>query len=152
LSETGILQPIEFDLIGGNTCEAGNSTRIAHVITPLPRHKLPCIFNATSLLAVEPMIFRLHDKEYRRATAVEIVRDLEREMRDYPHTGGALRQFLVWSLAQLESQIPARELDLARRVSDETLAFSYLCLLDRYDIGQLTLEANRSSSNEHALP
>ncbi len=98
------------------------------------------------------MIFRLHDKEYRRATAVEIVRDLERETRDYPHTGGALRQFLAWSLAPLEGQIPVRELDLARRVSDETLAFSYLCLLDKYDIGQLAVEPDPSSSSEHALP
>jgi len=45
-----------------------------------------------------------------------------------------------------------RELDLARRVSDQTLAFSYLCLLDKYDIGQLTVETDPSSSNEHALP
>ena len=83
------------------------------------------------------MIFRIHDKEYRRATAVEIVRDMEREADDYPHAGDTLRQFLQWSLSQLESQIPVRELDLARHVSDETLAFSYLCLLDMYGIGQV---------------
>ena len=88
------------------------------------------------------MIFRIHDKEYRRATAVEIVRDMERAAQDYQHAGGSLRQFLVWSLAQLENRIPVRELDLARRVSDETLAFSYLCLLDMYGIGQLTEETH----------
>ena len=98
------------------------------------------------------MIFRIHDKEYRRATAVEIVRDMERGTQDYPQAGGALRQFLAWSLTQLEGQIPVRELDLARRVRDQTLAFSYLCLLDKYDIGQLTVETDPSSSNEHALP
>jgi predicted metal-dependent hydrolase len=86
------------------------------------------------------MIFHIHGKEYRRQTAVEIVRDLEREAGGYRRTDGALRQFLDWSLARLEAQIPARELALARRVSDETLAFSYLCLLDKYAVGRLTVE------------
>ena len=86
------------------------------------------------------MIFRTGGKYYRGATAVEIARALERDAADYPYPGQTIRQFLLWSLNRLRDHVPPRELDLSDRLDDEALAFSYLCLCDEYDVGELTVE------------
>ena len=86
------------------------------------------------------MIFRIEGKEYTCATAVEVVREMERDSTDYSHRGETLRQFLSWSLAQLSDHIPLRELDLSNSVSDEKLALNFLCLCDEYGVGTLWLE------------
>ena len=86
------------------------------------------------------MIFRTGGKFYRGATAVEIARALERDAADYPYPGQTIRQFLLWSLNQLRDHVPPRELDLSDRLDDEALAFSYLCLRDEYDVGEITVE------------
>ena len=83
------------------------------------------------------MIFWIGPTAYSSASAVAIVREMERNAPDYPHKGGSLRQFLRWSFAQLGDNIPSRELALSNQVSDETLALSFLCLLDEYGLGEL---------------
>ena len=84
------------------------------------------------------MVFRAGEKEYRGASALEIVQALRREAaRD----GGArptLRQFLLESLEQLRDRIPLRELDVSDRLGDEMLALSYLYLRDEFGAGELS--------------
>lgn len=83
------------------------------------------------------MIFRTGLKRYCGTSATEIVRQMECEAAQYPYEGGTLHQFLNWSLAQLSDRIPPRELDLSAQLNEETLALSYLCLLEEYKLGEL---------------
>jgi hypothetical protein len=83
------------------------------------------------------MVFIGNGKEYAGATSVEVVREMERDADAYPHRGGSLRAFLRWSLDGLADRIHMRELDIGAHLADETLAFSYLCLLDQHGIGRL---------------
>jgi len=80
------------------------------------------------------MIFIYNDKKYFGKTAVRIVRAVESDAAGYAGKGGAIRDFLVWSLERMADQIPERELDVSLKLSDETIAFNYLCLLDNYQI------------------
>jgi hypothetical protein len=98
------------------------------------------------------MVFSSNGKEYAGATAAGIVREMERDARAYPHRGGTLRAFLRWSLDGLADRVHMRELDLGAHLADETLAFSYLCLLERYGIGRLDDSPTdpASGSNRHA--
>ncbi|HEV2913774.1 MAG TPA: hypothetical protein VGX92_10895 [Pyrinomonadaceae bacterium] len=86
------------------------------------------------------MIFQIDGKNYQDESALAIVHALEQEAMDYPHRGRPIRQFMLWSLNQLRDCVPPRELDLSDRLDDEALAFSYLCLCDEYDVGELTVE------------
>ncbi len=83
------------------------------------------------------MVFNSNGKEYAGATSVEVVREMERDADAYPRRGDTLREFLRWSLAGLADRVHMRELDLGAHLADETLAFSYLCLLERHGIGRL---------------
>ena len=83
------------------------------------------------------MIFRLGEKEFSGTSATDVVRALEREDKEYQHCGGSIRQYLSWSLNQLGSSVPARDLDVSDRLDDEALALAYLVLLDEYGIGEL---------------
>ena len=83
------------------------------------------------------MIFRLNEKEVSGTSAVNVVRALECEDREYQHCGGSIRQYLSWSLNQLGGSVPARDLDVSDRLDDEALALAYLVLLDEYGIGAL---------------
>lgn len=84
------------------------------------------------------MIFRFNDKEYRGATAIEVVAQMERDETDFAaQNDGTLRQFLEWSLKKLSDRLPPRELELSPRVSDEVQAHSYLSLRHDYGIGEL---------------
>src|SRR6185295_16445559 len=76
------------------------------------------------------MIFRLQEKEVRGTSAVDVVRALEREDKQYRHCGGPLRQYLSWSLNRLGGSVPARDLGPSDRLEDEALALNYLLLLD----------------------
>lgn len=93
------------------------------------------------------MIFICDGKEYAGATSVEVVREMERDADAYPHHGDTLRAFLRWSLAGLADHVHMRDLDLGAHLTDETLAFSYLCLLDEHGIGRL----NDTSSPKPSL-
>lgn len=82
------------------------------------------------------MIFRFKEKDYTGATAMEIVRKLEMDTKNYPFRGQSTRQFLLWSLNRLGNNLPPRELHLSTRLEDETLALSYLHLCDEYGAGK----------------
>lgn len=83
------------------------------------------------------MIFIFNDKRYSGETAVEIVREIERDTPDYEPVGTRVQDFLTWSLARLADAIPLRELEISPHLGDETIAFNYLCLLDNYGLGVL---------------
>lgn len=91
----------------------------------------------------EVMIFRAGGKEYRGASALEIVQALKREAA--PARGGAqpVRHFLLESLEQLGDRIPLREIDVSDRLDDEMLALSYLYLRDEFGAGELRDVPNR---------
>ncbi len=83
------------------------------------------------------MIFRTDGKEYTGATAVEIVSQMARDAAGFTaQTSDIFYEFLQWSLAGFSDYLPARELDLSTRVSDEILARGYLSLRHDYDIGE----------------
>jgi hypothetical protein len=84
------------------------------------------------------MIFQMEGKEYYGYSAISIVRALASNSTDFRSSTGTLREFLLWSLFNLRDRVPLRELDLGDHLSDETLAFSYLCMLDEYHIGILS--------------
>lgn len=83
------------------------------------------------------MIFRLNEKEFRGTSAVNVVRALEREDKEYRDRGGPIRDYLTWSLNRLGGNVPARDLDPSDRLEDEALALDYLLLLDEYGIGNM---------------
>ena len=85
------------------------------------------------------MIFRFNDKEYRGATAVEVVAQMERDDADFAavQSGGTIQEFVKWSLKKLSDRLPPRELDLSPRVSDEVQAHGYLSLRHDFGIGEL---------------
>ena len=83
------------------------------------------------------MIFRQGEKEFCGPSAVEVVRALERDDKEYRHCGESIRQYLSWSLSQLGGSVPARDLDVSDRLEDEALALAYLVLLDEYGMGEL---------------
>ena len=88
------------------------------------------------------MVFRLDKKDYCGNTAVDIVRALESDTKEYPHRGQPVRIFLKWSLQALSKQIPPRDMHLSKRMKVEELALSYLCLRDEYGAGQLLIDCN----------
>lgn len=81
------------------------------------------------------MIFIYRNKKYLGKSAVKIVRAIERDTAEYQNQTGAIQDFLTWSLARMADRIPMRELEVSPHLSDETIAFNYLCLLDNYEIG-----------------
>ena len=83
------------------------------------------------------MTFRTRGKDFRGRSAVEVVRELERDDSKYRYSGGAIRQYLIWSLDQLGSTIPPRDLAVSDRLDDETLALGFLLLLDECGVGQM---------------
>ncbi|MBA3599773.1 MAG: hypothetical protein H0W45_00830 [Acidobacteria bacterium] len=90
------------------------------------------------------MIFIHQRKKYLGKTAVKIVRAIERDTAEYENQMGTIREFLIRSLTRMADRIPERELDVSPHLSDETIAFNYLCLLDNYEIG--TFYDTRSAS------
>ncbi len=84
------------------------------------------------------MIFRFKNKEYKGATAVEIVNRIAYDTADFAaKTVNLQREFLRWSLDKMSDRLPPRELDLSERVSDEVQARGYLSLRHDYGIGEL---------------
>ncbi|CAN5137490.1 hypothetical protein BH20ACI1_BH20ACI1_13500 [soil metagenome] len=84
------------------------------------------------------MIFRFKNKEYRGATAVEVVNRIACDSADFTaKTVNLQREFLRWSLNEMSDSLPLRELDLSERVSDEIQAHGYLSLRHDYGIGEI---------------
>ena len=94
------------------------------------------------------MIFIYRNKKYLGKSAVKIVRAIERDTAEYENQNETIQDFLIWSLARLADRIPMRELEVSPHLSDETIAFNYLCLLDNYEIG--TFYDTRSSASAPA--
>jgi len=90
------------------------------------------------------MIFRLRGKDVRGRSAIEVVRALERDDKEYRYCGAPIRQYLNWSLKKLSDSVPPRDLDLSDRLEDEPLALGYLLLLDEYGVGKILEPTNRS--------
>jgi hypothetical protein len=87
--------------------------------------------------AEEAMIFKQGVTKYQSTSAGGIIRQMQHEAVGFKGAHDSLYPFLLWSLTHLENQIPFRELDLNELVDEETLALSYLCLLERYGLGEL---------------
>jgi hypothetical protein len=83
------------------------------------------------------LIFWLDSRVYRGSSAAEIVRKMERDSMKFRREGGTLYDFISWSLLQLDDHIPQRELAISEKVGEETMALSFLCLLDRFGLGEL---------------
>ena len=90
------------------------------------------------------MIFSLRGKDVTGRSAIEVVRALERDDKEYCHGGGPIRQYLMWSLGRLNGSVPPRDLDLSDSLEDESLALGYLLLLDEYAWVKLWSPSNRS--------
>lgn len=85
------------------------------------------------------MTFQFNGKKYAGASALDVVRAIERDAGEYPHGGRSIRQFLRWSLERLYDSLPPRDLDLSDRLEDDELALSYLYLRDEYGAGRLSI-------------
>ena len=85
---------------------------------------------------ISNMTFSIGEKHYSGVSALEIIRALQCDMMGNRSQRLSLRQFLLWSLSQLDDRIPLRELDVSDRLSDEVVALNYLYLRDDYGAGQ----------------
>jgi hypothetical protein len=83
------------------------------------------------------MRFRIDGTEYAGASALDIVEAMRREASRKGHECPTPLEFLRRAHAELRERVPARELDVSERLSDDTLALSYLCLCDEYGVGEL---------------
>ena len=93
------------------------------------------------------MIFWMDSTSYSGSSAIEIIGKIERDTTEYLQEEGTTRDFIAWSLLKLSDQLPLRELDISDKVTDETLALSYLCLLDQYGLGELNTLPNAKEQN-----
>src|ERR1044071_2326978 len=116
---------------------AGN-THAAQVISQILRMPFPGIISSGlgHTLRNKTMIFWTGSTVYAGSSAIEIVRKIKQDATDYIREG-TVRDFIEWSLSKLSDHLPLRELAVSDRVTDETLALSYLCLLDQYGLGEL---------------
>jgi hypothetical protein len=81
------------------------------------------------------IVFVYAGTEYVRGTAVEIVRAIVGK----PGATGDVRRVVRDALAALADQVHTRELDVGSRLSDEAVAFNFLCLLDEQGLGRLRM-------------
>ena len=82
------------------------------------------------------MIFWIGERQYSGTSAVQIVRAIEHDDNEYCNHGGPIRDYMTFYLNRLTVRVSARDLDLSDRLEDETLARSYLLLLDEYGLGE----------------
>ena len=91
------------------------------------------------------LTFQCNGKNYAGASALDVVRAIERDTAQYPHGGRPIRQFLRWSLERLYDSLPPRDLDLSDRLEDNELALTYLYLRDEYGAGKLSMSKARAA-------
>lgn len=96
------------------------------------------------------MIFLYNGKEYAAPTAVEIVRRMARDEQGCEVQGDAFRDYLCRSIAGLADRIHMRELGISHYLSEEKLAFNYLCLLDECDAGCLDVSSGEPKARIEA--
>ena len=97
------------------------------------------------------MIFWMDSTSYSGSSAIEIIRKMERDTIEYLQKEGTTRDFIAWSLLKLSDRLPPRELAVSDKVTDETLALSYLCLLDQYGLGELDILADTKGRNSACM-
>ena len=95
------------------------------------------------------MIFRFRGKEFEGVSWIDVVRSLERDDKEYRSCGGPIRQYLAWSLKQLNGAVGPRDIDLSDQLEDETLALGYLLLLDEYGVGEVVGPIDRPEGVIH---
>ena len=106
------------------------------VLLSLGRAGLSKIFMSKTEVA-QMLTFTFKGKEYRGASALDVVRAMEADTEHYPHRGRSVRLFLIWSLERLCHRLPPRDLHLSDQLADDELALSYLYLRDEYGAGKL---------------
>jgi len=94
------------------------------------------------------MRFIYEGREYAGENAVEILRGMEGDAGLCPEGRFSVRKFVSRSLASLSDRIHQRELETSDHLPDETLALSYLCLLDDYAVGRLDMPAKDNGAPE----
>ena len=85
------------------------------------------------------MRFLYESKEYEGRSAVEILREINQDVKLCADPCFSVKAFVRRSLASMADRIHQRELDASDHLSEETLAMNYLCLLDEYGIGRLDI-------------
>jgi hypothetical protein len=92
------------------------------------------------------MTLRYEGREYHGGTAAEIVRALA---RDSAADGGEVRvrEFVESALGRLADRVHLRELAPGKHLSEEAVAFNFLCLLDEYGIGSFSASASDSRAS-----
>ena len=80
---------------------------------------------------------------------MQIVHSIINDTGDYEFENPKIKDFLEWSLKQFADRIHPRELEMSPHLSDEALAFNYLCLLDENDLGSL-FDTRRLSQSQPA--
>ena len=84
------------------------------------------------------MILFYEGREYEGATAAEIVRALARDSAITAREAREVRAFVEGALGRLADRVHLRELATSRHLSEEAIAFNFLCLLDEYGIGRFS--------------
>jgi hypothetical protein len=95
------------------------------------------------------MRFRIDGREYAGESALDIVREMQRDAARGVPACPSPREFLRRAHAELGDRVPARELDVSDRLDDDTLALNYLYLCDEYGVGELA-EAPRDARSQTA--
>lgn len=85
------------------------------------------------------MRFLYESKQYEGRSAVEILREMEKDVKLCADYCFSVKAFVRRSLAGMADRIHQRELDAGDHLSEETLAMNYLCLLDEYGIGRFDI-------------
>ena len=93
------------------------------------------------------MVLRHDGREYHGATAVEIVRALARDSARTPGGPPEVRAYVEGATARLADSVHLRELAPARHLSEEAIAFNFLCLLDEYGIGRFVASERDSRAS-----
>lgn len=84
------------------------------------------------------MRFSIDGREYAGASALDIVRAMQRAAACGVPACVSPRVFLRAAHDALRGRVPERELDVSDRLDEETLALGYLYLCDEYGVGELS--------------
>jgi hypothetical protein len=126
----------QFSVAGGRKPVIGRNTHTGACFHGFFTDFLLLNFNSHHIGELQSMTFRNGTLTYKSISATGIVRQLQQDAIGFKRSDDSLYPFLLWSLTQLEDRLPFRELDLSELVDEETLALSYLCMLDRYGLGE----------------
>ena len=83
------------------------------------------------------MTLQCLDRRYEGDTAVDIVLALAKDAVLVEGEPVEVRSYVEAAIERLEDLVHRRELATAWQLSDEAVAFNFLCLLDEYGLGRL---------------